>query len=117
MKIMIVGLTYLLFLFQVLPISTNEIYAKTVSSKSDDRWVNVGKVISDPKTLVDISYKTDLKSILESKNSIEIRLEIKPSFFPSDYIILKYNNKKWKMRYLYHAKNNWFEKKSFLSRL
>lgn len=122
MNKMLVKLVSVFFLIQVLSFSTIEINALTVSPKSiqsvqesiesEDRWVRVGKVISDPKTLADISYKTDIKSILESKNSIEIRLEIEPSFFPSNYIILRYNNKKWKMRYLYHAKNNRFEKKS-----
>jgi len=122
MRIKIVGLTNLLFLIHVLSISTNELYAvsgsiafikdEKIGPESDDRWVWVGKVISDPNTVLDSTYKRDLKSILVSKNSIEIRMEIHPSFLRSSYIILSYNNKKWKMRYLYHSMKDGFKKKT-----
>lgn len=122
MRIKIVGLTNLLFLIHVLSISTNELYAvsgsiafikdEKIGPESDDRRVLVGKVISDPNTVLDSTYKRDLKSILVSKNSIEIRMEIHPSFLPSSYIILSYNNKKWKMRYLYYSMKDGFKKKT-----
>jgi len=76
-----------------------------LTAQTKDKTIFVGNVISDTTTFRSNDYRTALTSILKSKNKIEIRFIISPSFENKkehiNYTILTFN-KKWSAKYYYY---------------
>lgn len=86
-----------------------------LTAQIKDKTIFVGNVISDTTTFRSNYYRTALTSILKSKNKIEIRFIVSPSFENTNeytnYTILTFN-KKWSAKYYYYKPdtNNLFSK-------
>jgi hypothetical protein len=80
-----------------------------LTAQTKDKTLFVGNVLSDTATIQSHQYRTALKSIMKSKNKIEIRFITEPSFHPTNNITLTYNtnftiltyDKEWSAKYYY----------------
>jgi hypothetical protein len=89
-------------------IITTTIFILAVSvltAQTKDKTIFVGNVISDTTTFRSNEYRSSLKSILKSKNKIEIRFITAPSSENTNeytsYKILTFN-KKWNAKHFYY---------------